>query len=227
MTQSRSPSRSFLAVTAAPPLVAALNHLLAQEPWATDSLRPFAGKAVRFDAAPLGLTLRIEASGLVAAVEENAEEGAEEDAETQPDPAVTLTVPLTAGPNMAVDYAADGQAGVMKYVRIEGEAELANAISFLVRHLRWDAAEDLSRVVGDVAAHRAVEGARQLRAQAERTGRGLLASLTEYLIDEQPTLVRRTELDAFAADVAEARDDVARFEKRLERLERNATSHKG
>ena len=43
-------------------------------------------------------------------------------------------------------------------VEMQGDAELAQEISFLARHLTWDVEEDLSRVVGDIAAHRVVGG---------------------------------------------------------------------
>ena len=43
----------------AAPIVAALNHLIEQEPWACALLSPFAARVIRFDAAAfaLGLTL--------------------------------------------------------------------------------------------------------------------------------------------------------------------------
>ena len=46
---------------------------------------------------------------------------------------------------------------------MQGDAEFAQEVSFLARNLTWDVEEDLSRVVGDIAAHRIVQGARQAR----------------------------------------------------------------
>ncbi|HWT38257.1 MAG TPA: sterol-binding protein, partial [Paraburkholderia sp.] len=54
---------------------------------------------------------------------------------------------------------------------------------------------------------------------ALRTGLNLLESVTEYLLDENPQLVRRAALDDFNAELARARDALARVEKRIERLE--------
>lgn len=187
------------------PLLLALNHLLRQEPWAQDTLRPFAGRAARFDLTPVSVTLQVEAAGLVTAPDAGVE------------PAVTVVVPLSAA---ASDYAMGGQAAVLKHVRIEGEAEFANVLSMLLRNLRWDAAEDLSRVFGDVIAQRMVSGAQAVRVEATRVGRSLAEAAAAYLTDEQPTLVRHARLAQFAADVAAVRDAQARLEKRLERLER-------
>lgn len=189
-------------------LAVALNHLLSQEPWAANSLRSFAGRTVRFDLAPLQINLLIMPDGQVS----QAPSGAEA--------AVTVAVPLSAMPVIAADYANAGQAGVMKHVRLEGDAELANTVSQLVRHLRWEVAEDLSRVVGDVAAQRMVSGAARLHGYALQTLRGLRDSVAEYLTDERPTLVRPAELERLSSDVTDLRNALARFEKRLERLER-------
>ena len=180
------------------PLLLAINHLLRQEPWAQETLRPFAGRVARFDLAPVSVTLQVDTAGLV-------------------EPAVTVVVPLAAA---ASDYATGGQAAVLKHVRIEGEAEFANVLSTLLRNLRWDAAEDLSRVFGDVIAQRLVSGAQAARTEATRVSRSLAEAVASYLTDEQPTLVRHARLAQFAADVAALRDAEARLAKRLERLEK-------
>lgn len=205
-----------LPTSLATPAITALNHLLEQEPWASQLLLPFAGRVIRFDAAAFSLALKVTDQGLT----DLAPEGEA--------PAVTLIVPLQQWPLVAADVAEGGQAAAMRHVRIEGDAELANAISALARNLRWDAAEDLSRVLrgimggplSDSVAQRVVDGVRQVHGQAARVGRALLDNVTEYLLDEQPTLVRHAALDAFGADVGKLRDDLARLEKRLARLER-------
>ncbi|MDB0569368.1 SCP2 sterol-binding domain-containing protein [Ralstonia solanacearum] len=204
---SSTASSSPFPIVLMQPLLLALNHLLRQEPWAQAMLRPFAGRVAHFDLAPFALSLQVDAGGLVMAPEPGVE------------PAVRVVVPLAAA---AGDYATGGQAAVLKHVRIEGEAEFANVLSTLLRNVRWDAAEDLSRVFGDVLAQRMVRGAQSIRTEAMRTGRSLVDAVASYLTDEQPTLVRHARLAQFAADVAAARDDAARLEKRLERLERAA-----
>ncbi|RZT43160.1 ubiquinone biosynthesis accessory factor UbiJ [Cupriavidus agavae] len=201
----------------AAPIVAALNHLIEQEPWACSLLAPFAGRVIVFDAAAFALSLRVTGQGCI------------ELAPPAELAAVTLLVPLQQWPLVVADVAEGGQAAAMRHVRIEGDAELANAVSTLARNLRWDAAEDLSRAlrgvmggpVSDSVAQRVVDGARQAHESATRVGRALLDNVTEYLLDEQPTLVRHAALDGFSADVARLRDDLARLEKRLERLERS------
>lgn len=202
----------------AAPIVAALNHLIEQEPWACSLLTPFAGRVIRYDAAAFALSLKV------------TEQGGIEQASEAETPSVTIIVPLQQWPLVVADVAEGGQAAAMRHVRIDGDAELANAVSTLGRNLRWDAAEDLSRAlrgvmggpISDSVAQRVVDGARQVHESATRVGRALLDNVTEYLLDEQPTLVRHAALDGFGGDVARLRDDLARLEKRLERLERSA-----
>jgi ubiquinone biosynthesis protein UbiJ len=46
-------------------------------------------------------------------------------------------------------------------VRIEGDVQLAAEINWLIDHVRWDAEEDLARLVGDAAAHTLAQAARK------------------------------------------------------------------
>ena len=46
-------------------------------------------------------------------------------------------------------------------VRIEGDVQLAAEINWLIDHVRWDAEEDLARLVGDATAHTLAEAARK------------------------------------------------------------------
>jgi ubiquinone biosynthesis accessory factor UbiJ len=63
-------------------------------------------------------------------------------------------------------------------VRIEGDVQLAAEINWLIDHVRWDAEEDLARLIGDVPAHTLAQAARQAVAAlrsfvAQRSGTGL------------------------------------------------------
>jgi ubiquinone biosynthesis protein UbiJ len=63
-------------------------------------------------------------------------------------------------------------------VRIEGDVQLAAEINWLIDHVRWDAEEDLARLIGDAPAHTLAQAARQAMAAlrsfvAQRPGTGL------------------------------------------------------
>jgi ubiquinone biosynthesis protein UbiJ len=46
-------------------------------------------------------------------------------------------------------------------VRVEGDVQLAAEINWLIDHVRWDAEEDLARLVGDAMAHTLAQAARK------------------------------------------------------------------
>jgi ubiquinone biosynthesis accessory factor UbiJ len=228
---------------AAQPLIVAINHLLARENWARAKLLPYAGRRARVRMPVGALEVVVLDDGLLGPVlpalaaaragrdaafapprpsPSSASSGpsaSESAAGTAP---VSFDVTITVEAGAAPAFLSGGQAGAMKYVRIDGDAEFATALGYLAEHLRWEPEEDLAKLVGDAGAHRAATFARELSGRARRTGRNLLESVAEFLLDEDPQLVRRGELETLAVDLTRTRDDVARLEKRIERLAREA-----
>ncbi|MYM91810.1 sterol-binding protein [Rugamonas sp. FT82W] len=188
--------------SAAAPASAAINHLLAQEPWARKELLRHAGKIAAIDTGAVVLRLRVTADGML-------------EAAPPEEPArVTIRVKLSDLPLIA-----QNRERAFSYVQIEGDAEFANAISSLSKSLRWEAEHDLEKVVGPIAAVRVVSGARAAF-EAIRTGHQKLAeNVAEFLLDEKPVLIRPQTVEAFSADVVRLRDDVERAAKRLAKLE--------
>ncbi|WAL83588.1 SCP2 sterol-binding domain-containing protein [Pandoraea sp. XJJ-1] len=189
---------------AAKAFAATVNHLLAREPWARDRLRHHIGASARLAMSAIDLRLRVGDDGYLVAADAN----------------LSCDVSIAAPPAALADFAGGGQAAVMRHVKIEGDAEFANTVSYLAQHLRWDVAEDLSKVIGDAAAHRVTETGKAAVAGARRTGGTLARSLADYLVEENPLLVGRGRLDAMRSGIGTLRDDLARLEKRLEKLER-------
>jgi ubiquinone biosynthesis protein UbiJ len=107
---------------------------------------------------------------------------------------------------------------LLKHVRIEGDADFAAVIAELMQKVRWDIEEDLSRHVGDMAAHRAVSTARAAAQQLQDSGQRLVAQLTDYWVEENPSLVARHDLEAWVLELRSLRDAVERFEKRLQQV---------
>lgn len=181
---------------------AVINHLLAQEPWARRALQPHAGKVACIDAGVAALRLRVTADGLLRAAPPEAAAS------------VTIRVKPTDLP-LIVQH----RERAFSYVRIEGDAEFANALSSLSQSLRWEAEVDVEKLVGPLAANRLVSGARAAL-QAAQTGQQKLAeNVAEFLLDEQQLLVRPQSVEELSADVTRLRDDVERAAKRLAKLE--------
>lgn len=182
--------------------LAAINHLLARADWARERLAAHAGRCARLHAEPVELLFEIDNEGYLVAAERDVE------------PGVTLSLPLSALPGLV-----GGDANkAMNAVRIEGNAELADTLGFVFRNLRWDAEEDLSRLFGDIVAHRMILGAGSLRQMHARAWAGLTGNLAEYLAEEQRALVTHGALAALADELRALRDDLARLDKRVGRL---------
>jgi ubiquinone biosynthesis protein UbiJ len=183
------------------PVIAFINHLLAEEQWARDKLAPFAGKRVRVTApAAPDLAFAVATDGML----EPAGEG---------DPDLTIGLSPAAVPKLLARDEA-----VLQTIAFSGDAELAAALQFLFRHLRWEVEEDLSLVVGDVAAHRIAETGRAFAAWQVDAAERLGQNVAEYLTEEAELLAPKPELARFAREVADLVDAVERLEKRLDRI---------
>ena len=193
------------------PVIATINHLLAQEPWARQQLAVHAGKLACIDTGAVALRLRVDSAGML--------EAAPGTAPADMPANVTIRVKLSDVPLIL-----QNRERAFSYVKIEGDAEFANAISQLSKGLRWEAEYDLEKVVGPMLATRLVAGAKDAAAFV-RTGQQKLAeNVAEYFLDEQPMLIRPSTLQEYSAGVTRVRDDVERLAKRLARLEKAAAA---
>ncbi|MFO1363076.1 MAG: SCP2 sterol-binding domain-containing protein [Burkholderiales bacterium] len=184
------------------PAATFLNHLLEAAPWARERLAPFAGRSWRVTLAPLpDLTFAVLETGLL-------------DASDASEPHLVIALTPAALPALA-----RRDETVLREMTFTGDAELAAALQYLARHLEWDVEEDLSRAVGDVAAHRIAGGARDFLAWQKEAALRLGQNFAEYLTEEADVIAPRTEVAAFARAVDDLRDAVERLEKRIARLE--------
>lgn len=104
-------------------------------------------------------------------------------------------------------------------VRIEGDAELAQQYQRLLHFLRPDFEEELSRLLGDAAAHRLSGFAQAAFDYGRRVAGTTLQNAAEYLAYEKSALVPRPEAEALFQDIERLRDDAARLASRLTELE--------
>jgi len=180
-----------------------LNHLLQTHPWALQRLRPFAGKCVRLHLPPLpDLNLRILESGTVEALKS--------------EPASDLTVTVKPG---ALQHLILRDSQALGDIELAGPADLANAVQDLYRNLEWDFEEDLSKILGDVAAHRVAATGRDLLAWQKEAALRLAQNFAEYWTEERPVIARFADVAAFRRDVDALSADCEKLSKRIERIE--------
>ena len=186
------PSRGFLA---------GINHLLSPAPWARERLSPHAGRSARLRVEPFEILFSVESDGYLVP------------APAGELPTLTLSLPLGA----ALGFVGGEAAKAAGEVRIDGNAEFADALGFVFRNLRWDVEEDLSKLFGDILARRIVLAAKGLKAFNAQALDALGGNFAEYFTEEQKLLVTHGELARHGRGVGELRDDLARLEKRIER----------
>ncbi len=117
-------------------LVLFLNHVLASEPQATQRLARQKGQRIEIVWQAMKLQLQPTAAGLL---ERGAFEG--------------FDLRLTATQSSPVDIVSALARGDKPKVHIEGDVQLAAEVNWLIDHVRWDAEEDLARLLGDAPAH--------------------------------------------------------------------------
>jgi ubiquinone biosynthesis accessory factor UbiJ len=135
-------------------LVLFLNHVLMQEKAAQDRLVRQKGRVVHVKWGLFAIDLIVTAAGLV----DRAAPGAKPD----------LLLSLAPESPLAVVQAV--LAGKPPPLKIEGDVQLAADLGWLAENLRWDAEEDLSRLIGDAPAHAVAD-----------VGRRLLTGLKQFL----------------------------------------------
>jgi ubiquinone biosynthesis protein UbiJ len=108
-------------------------------------------------------------------------------------------------------------------VEISGDAILAQRFQKLLRYGRPDLEEELSGMIGDIAAHGIGEFVRGVGKWGREAGSTMRQNIGEYLQEESQSVPGRYEVDSFRSDVNTLRDDVARFEARLDKLEQERT----
>lgn len=189
-------------------LIGVINHLLSRQPSLRDKLRLHAGKVACFDLSPIQFKLSVATDGLLqpAVSESN----------------VTIAIQPANVPRML-----SNMDRAFSYVTISGDADFARVISELANELRWDLEEELAPWVGDIAAVRIANAARQFLGTAKSTAQSLAENMAEYWLEENPTLLYRHAGEEFTVEVARLRDDVERLSKRIDIIERRANTREG
>jgi len=184
------------------PAARALNHVLRSAPIAMERLRRHAGRTAVFHVGPVMLAFTVQTNGEVTAAL----------------PAASRDLTVRVSPFLLPRLAAHEEAAYRE-IEMQGDMELAQEISFLARHLTWDVEEDLSRVVGDIAAHRMVSGAKGFARWGREAALRASQGAAEYWTEESPLIASRVKVGSFLRDVSDLRDAVERLDKRAALME--------
>lgn len=109
-------------------------------------------------------------------------------------------------------------------VELSGDALVAQDFQTLLQYGRPDIEEELSGIVGDVAAHGIGSIIRSVGEWGREASATMRQNVGEYLQEESHAVPTRDEAAVFERQVDKLRDDVARFEARLKAVEKNSAA---
>ena len=178
-----------------------LQHLINQNNWSREYLMPFSGKVIQFDFVLLKANLIILEDGSLSLAGETANIDA------------TIHIP----PSLALRLIANDNAAKMQ-IKIDGDTHLAAQISKVLQYLRWDIEEDLSYLIGDIAANKISKSSQDVYKTVKKQAINLTGMLSEYWQEENKILAKKWHVEQFNTEVDKLRSDTARLEKRLQKL---------
>ncbi len=190
-----------------PLIIRFLQHLTSQNEWSRPYLQPFSSKVVQFDFVLAKANLLILEDGSLALSGE------------KHTPEATIHLP----PSLALRLLA-GDENAKMHIKIDGDAHLATEISKVLQQIRWDVEEDLSKILGDIAAYKIGGVSKKTFAEAKKQNINLAEMLSEYWQEESNILAKKRHVEQFNAEVDTLKSDVARFEKRLAKLTKTLAS---
>ncbi len=179
-----------------------IQHIMAQNSGAQAELAPYGGKVVRVHIFPLQASLTILEDGNLALAGE----------------VDTADVVIKIPPTVAMRLLANDEAA-NRLVLIEGDVALAALFSRVMRHVSWDATQDLSQIIGDAPAYQASQFVQKASAGIKKQARNMAEMLTEFWQEERPLLAKKVDIERFMHEVDILRDDAARLEQRFAKLQ--------
>lgn len=178
-----------------------INQTLDAEPLLQQRLQSHSGKQVRITLPGFAAVMHIGVDGRLQQAG-----GERTDAE--------IRIPLDALLEWQVD-----RLSARQRIQIDGDGELVTLLADVLGRTHWDAEELLSRLVGDVAAHRILKVWRDRKEKTLDRWQRLSESVSDYMQFETRLVVSRPEIDHFNQQVDILRYQLARLEQRTRLLE--------
>ncbi|WP_118997456.1 SCP2 domain-containing protein [Neisseria polysaccharea] len=175
-----------------------INHLIQQNPDSRSELAAFADKTLALNIAGLKLTGRITEEGFLSASNGFA------------DTEITFR-------NSAVQKILQGGEPGVGDISLEGDLILGMAVLPLLGSLRYRASDDLARIFGNSIGSRAADIGHGIK----QIGRSIAEQIGEFSREPESPVIDAATLSAWMEEVDKLRDDVARLNERLDRLERD------
>jgi ubiquinone biosynthesis protein UbiJ len=186
-----------------------LNHHISESTAARDQLLGLAGRSLAVHIVGTGLILRLDAGEQQLRIGVMGEDVGE--TVTASISATPLTLLRLLRSPTVTNFRASG-------AELAGDTETAEVFAELLRLARPELEEELSHLIGDVAAHGISQSAQRLIGWGERSVDALSMNTSEFLQEEIRQLPPRLEVERFNREVDRLREDADRAVQRVDRL---------
>ncbi len=186
--------------------VSPINHVLRRESWACRRLQSHSGKTICIRILPLfELNIIIQANG----------ELQETPKHNEMDATLTLSPIILAGL-----LAHDEQS--FTHIESSGDIDLAAELINIGKNIHFNAEQDLSKIVGDIPAHRIAQVGEQVIQWHAKSINNLSEALAEYWLEEQPMIAKSAYISEFTNQVGKLQNDLDRLDQRIRHLKQKA-----
>ncbi len=184
--------------------IAPINHVLRSEGWPCERLQSFTGQTACIQIPPLvNFRILINAKGEAQQIDSN----------------FCADTTLTLSPFILPRILA-GEAAAFELIKITGDQSFAEELINIGKQINLNMIieHDLSKVIGDIPAHRiANTGEHLVQWQTENFDR-ISQALAEYWTEENIFLTKRATSNQFIQEVKNLQHNIEKLEQRLDRL---------
>lgn len=201
-------------------VAAIANHVLTRHNWAREQLSLYPNYLLSVHISSLQLGFILQKGGVLRACSIETDQRADAFAKAN----VTITLSL----GTLCKALMPGSSGFadLPGIDIQGDAQCAQALSTVLKQVRWDIEEDLSTMIGDILAHRVVRQIQTRKIWIQQQAKRFMESAADYHLDEHPSMVRHSALNHFTSTLPPLQDAAQSLEKRIAQLERLARHQK-
>ena len=105
-----------------------------------------------------------------------------------------------------------------KDITIKGDIDLAKEVSEILKKIKWDVEEDLSKIIGDVAANRLGILGGKFFNESKKVTLSIAEAFKEYWEEEKPLIAKKTRVHQFLAEIDNISEDVERIEAKINNI---------
>jgi|TARA_B110000259_G_scaffold41330_1_gene47452 ubiquinone biosynthesis protein UbiJ len=175
------------------------NHLLSQNDWMQSDLINHKNKIVIIEISGFKTIFKVKGDGQVEMINDSKDY----------DCKIKLTV------NDLIGQLVNNKNGK---ISIEGDIELANKISQVLRKIEWDLEEDLAKYIGDIPAIQTTKALKKIKNTTKENIKTLTSSLIEYWQEENKILAKTRDVEMFNKKIDTIVEDTERVEARINNI---------